>query len=115
MRMMMIINSKIPPANEQWTNEQNDEHRWLHITDQMAMRKKWLVLLPFKDRDLNQLEESFKKVIKVNNFPHTSLLHRVRLRLVTLISPLVSILDGHAISFIYLTIFYTTLFSSQVN
>ena len=58
----------------------------------MAMRNKWLVLLPFKDRDLNQLEESFKKVIKVNNFPHTSLLQRVPLRLVTLISPLVSIL-----------------------
>ena len=44
-----------------WTN---DEHRWLHITYQMAMRKKWLVLLPFKDRDVNQLEESFRKVIK---------------------------------------------------
>lgn len=115
MRMMMMINSKIPPANEQWTNEQNDEPRWLHITDQMAMSNKWLVLLPFKDRDLTQLEESFKKVIKVNNFPHTSLLHRVQLGLVTLLSPLVSILDGHAISLIYLTVFYATLFSSQVN
>jgi len=56
-----MVNSKIPPANEQWTNDQNDEHRWLHITDQMAMSNKWLVLLPFKARDLTQLEESFLK------------------------------------------------------
>ena len=32
-------------------SEQNDEHRWLHITDQMAMSNKWLVLLPFKARE----------------------------------------------------------------
>ena len=60
--MMIVINSTIPPANEQ-----NSKHRWLHITDQMAIRNKWLVLSPLNAGD-STLVESFKGSLKLITF-----------------------------------------------
>ena len=53
--MMIVINSTIPPANEQ-----NSKHRWLHITDQVAMRNEWLVLLPLNAGDSTLVERFLK-------------------------------------------------------
>ena len=52
---MIVINSTIPPANEQ-----NSKHRWLHITDQVAMRNELLVLLPLNVGDSTLVERFLK-------------------------------------------------------
>ena len=62
--MMIVINSTIPPANEQ-----NSKHRWLHITDQVAMRNELLVLLPLNVGDrLNTSGTFFKGSLKLITF-----------------------------------------------
>ena len=53
--MMIVINSTKLTANEQ-----NSKHRWLHITDQVAIRNKWLVLLPLNAGDSAPVESFLK-------------------------------------------------------